>query len=159
MSLILDRAVYVEANGINKTLKQAIVDGDIGAGGGGGGTLEIFNLTVTIGTDAATLTGLCHFRCPASATISSIVIQLFEKGAVSSGTLEADIKKNTTPNDTGMTSIFSVKPSFNFATAADYATSSGTLSTSSLSAGDYLRLDLTSIPSGFRGHIQVQAYA
>ena len=53
------------------------------------------------------------------------------------------------------TTVCSVKPSFNFATAVNYATSNGTLSTTSISAGNYLRLDLTSIPSGFAGHIQI----
>lgn len=158
MSLILDRAVYVEANGLNKTLKQAIVDGDL-SGGGGSGSLEIFNATVTVGTSASTITGLLHFRSPAAGAISSVVVQLFEKGGVSSGTLEIDIKKNTSPDDVGMASIFSVKPSFNFATAVNYETSTGTINTSSFSSGDYLRLDLTSIPSGFRGHIQVMVYA
>lgn len=37
MSLIQDRAVYITADGINKTLKQAIIDGDLSGGGGGGG--------------------------------------------------------------------------------------------------------------------------
>jgi hypothetical protein len=53
------------------------------------------------------------------------------------------------------TTVCSVKPSFNFSTAVDYAVSNGTLSTTSISTGNYLRLDLTSIPSGFAGHIQI----
>jgi hypothetical protein len=36
-SLINDTQIYVTASGINKTLDDAIVDGDIGGGGGGGG--------------------------------------------------------------------------------------------------------------------------
>lgn len=154
-----DDRVYLTASGLNKTLKQAIIDGDLSGGGGGGGATEIFNVTVTVGTSAATLTGLLHFRAPSALTISSVVVQLFEKGGISSGTLEVDVKKNTSPDDIGMTSIFSAKPSFDFATAANYDTSSGTLSTSSLSTGNYLRLDLTSIPSGFRGSVQVMVYA
>ena len=34
MALTQDRAVYVTANGINKTLNQAITDNDIGGGSG-----------------------------------------------------------------------------------------------------------------------------
>lgn len=154
-----DDNVFVTANGINKTLKNAIQDGDLSGGGGSATPMEIFNATVTIGTSASTITGLLHFRAPTALTISSIVIQIFEKNGVSSGVLEVDIKKNTSPDNVGMTSIFSVKPSFDFALVANYATSSGTVLTSALSSGNYLRLDITSIPSGFRGSLQVQAYA
>jgi hypothetical protein len=129
------------------------------AASAGTGTTEIFNTTVVIGAAAATITGVLHFKAPSNLTISSIVVQLYEKGSTSSGTLSVDIKKNTTPNNVGMTSIFSVQPSFNFAVVSDYATSSGTISTSSVTSGDYLRLDITSIPSGFLGKIQVIAYA
>ena len=52
-------------------------------------------------------------------------------------------------------SVLSSKPSFNFATAQDYATSTGTVVPLIISSGTYLRLDLTSIPSGFLGHIQI----
>lgn len=158
MSLIDDRAVWVTADGINKTLKNAIQDGDIG-GPGGASPVEIFNFTMgTRGTES-TITGAMHFRAPQGLTISSVVIQIYEKNGVSSGTLTVDIKKNTSPNDVGMTSIFSAAPSFDFSTAADYATSSGTISTSSVSSGNYLRVDVTSIPSGWAGYFQVMVYA
>ena len=153
-----DDKVYLTANALNKTLKQAIIDGDLG-GGASTSVYEIFNTTVTIGTSASTATGLLHFRAPALLTITSIVVQIFEKNGVSSGTLEVDIKKNSSPDNIGMTSIFSVKPSFNFSTAPNYSTSSGTMSTSAVTSGDFLRLDLTSIPSGWRGSLQVQVYA
>jgi hypothetical protein len=52
-------------------------------------------------------------------------------------------------------SVLNSKPSFNFATAQDYATSVGTVLPLTISSGTYLRLDLTSIPSGFLGHIQI----
>jgi hypothetical protein len=51
--------------------------------------------------------------------------------------------------------LLPVKPSFNFSTAVDYETSTGTVSSANIPAGRYLRLDLTSIPSGFLGHIQI----
>ena len=126
---------------------------------GGGSPTEIFNTTVTIGSTASTATGLLYFKSPSNLTISSISVQIFEKGSIVSGTLEADIKRNTTPNDTGMSSIFSVKPSFNFSVVADYAVSTGTISTGPLVSGDYLRFDLTSIPVGFNGSLQILAYA
>lgn len=44
MSLIQDRAVFVTANTLNKTLEQAIIDGDL-AGGGGSGVVTVDTFT------------------------------------------------------------------------------------------------------------------
>lgn len=52
-------------------------------------------------------------------------------------------------------SVLLSSPSFNFATAENYATSIGTVNPLTIFSGTYLRLDLTSIPSGFLGHIQI----
>lgn len=161
MALIQDKAVFVAANGINKTLNQAIIDGDIGAGGGGGGggATEIFNNFIVLGSSAATLTGLNYFRSPSALTISSVVVQLWDKLGVAAGTLSVDIKKNSTPDNTGMTTIFSTQPSFDFATDVNFVTSSGTLSTTVLASGEWLRLDVTSIPAGWSGRFSVMVYA
>ena len=118
-------------------------------------SFDIFNTTITIGTSASTATGLLHFKATQNITLTSIKAQLFEKNGVSSGILEVDVKKNSTPDDVGMTSICSIKPSFDFASISDYAISNGTISTTSISSGEYLRLDLTNIPTGFVGHVQL----
>ena len=159
MALIQDKAVFVTASGINKTLRQAIIDGNIGGGGGSATPLEIFNNFVVLGLSAATLTGLNYFRAPTALTISSVVVQLWDKFGVATGTLSVDIKKNTTPADVGMATIFSVQPSFNFATAPNFSTSSGTLSTTAVAEGEWLRLDVTSIPAGWSGRFSVMVYA
>lgn len=116
---------------------------------------NIFNTTVTIGTSASSASGLLHFKAHQNMTLISLSAQIFEKNGISSGTLEVDVKKNSTPDDIGMTSVCSVKPSFNFASISDYETSNATLSTTSISTGEYLRLDLTNIPAGFAGHVQI----
>ena len=118
-------------------------------------SVDIFNTTVTIGTSASTATGLLHYQATHNMTLTTIKAQLFEKNGVSSGTLEVDVKKNSTPDDVGMTSICSIKPSFDFSSVSDYAVSSGTILTTSISSGQYLRLDLTNIPTGFVGHVQI----
>jgi hypothetical protein len=160
MAKIEDRAIYLSANGLNKTLEQAIIDGDIGAGGvGAGSSTEVFNSEIFVGAEAASLTGLSHFRAPSSKTISSVVVTLYEMNGISSGVLEIDIKLNSTPDDVGMTSIFSTLPSFDFSTSANYDTSNGVRSTSSVPSGNFLRLDITSIPSGWRGVVHVSCYA
>jgi len=160
MALIVDKAVSVTANGINKTLYQAIVDGNLSGGGGsGGGSTEIFNNTITIGSDATTITGVAYFKAPKDLTLGDVKLQIFTKNGVTSGSLSIDIEKNSTPDSVGMTSIFSVQPTINFATASDYAEDTGTKSTSVVTAGQWLRLDISSIPAGFRGTISVMVYA
>jgi len=158
MSLIQDRAVYVTANSINKSLEQAIIDGDLGDGGGGGSQIELFNDTFGTRGSAATLTGLSLFRVPFGLTISSIRLTVFELGGIASGSLTVDVKVNSTPNDVGMTSIFSAAPTLNFATAVAYQSSVGTLSTSAFTAGQWLRVDATSIPAGWVGFFHLQAF-
>ena len=121
--------------------------------------LEIYNTTIAIPFGVATMTGILHCKVPYNSNIVITQVQLFEKNGVVSGTLEVDVKKNSTPNNTGMASIFSAKPSFNFATASDYDVSTGVVGTSTITTGEYLRLDITSVPSGFVGNIQVAVYA
>lgn len=159
MALIQDKAVFVTANGINKTLRQAIIDGNIGAGGGGASSTQLFNVEIPINAVASSIMGLLHCRVPFARLVSTLVVTLYNKGSVSSGTLTVDIKKNTTPDDIGMTSIFSSPPSFDFATDPDYSEKTGTLETSALSAGDWLRIDVTSIPTGWVGTFHVSMYS
>jgi len=159
MALTQDRAVFVTANGINKTLKQAIIDGNIGGGGGGGGATQLFNIEILMPSSASTVTGFIHCRVPFTGTISLVAVTIFNKNGVATGTFTVDIKKNNSPDDTGMTSIFSDAPSFDFSVDADYATKSGTLSSSSITAGDWLRIDVTSSPTNWGGTFHVSLYA
>lgn len=155
---LLDKGVFIEALGLNKSLRQAIIDGDFAGGGGGGGATEIFNHTVLVNGNAPSLTGLSYFLCPSSITINFVRLQLYEKNGISTGNLVIDLKKNTTPEDAGMATIFSAQPVRNFATDADYTFDAGTLSSPALSAGSYLRLDVTSIPAGWAGKFQIAVY-
>jgi hypothetical protein len=121
--------------------------------------LEVFNVTVEKTSDDTSALGIAFFKAPKNLTISYFKAQLFEKGSVVSGTLSIDVKKNTNPQSSGMSSIFSVLPSFDFSSVSDYAQSSGTLSTTSVIEGEFLRLDLPSIPANFVGSIQIVMYA
>lgn len=56
--LINDDKIYVTADAINKTLKQAIIDADIGGGGGGGASqAAAFRYVVASGTGGGSSTG------------------------------------------------------------------------------------------------------
>jgi hypothetical protein len=159
MALILDRAIYLKANDLNKTLDQAIVDGDFSGGGGGGGLIEVFNFPVILGSSAQSLTGLAYFRAPSSLNLKNAFLQVWEMNSISSGLLEIDIKKGITPDDSTMVSIFSTLPQIDFSLASDYETSSGVKATSSVANGNWLRLDVSSIPSGWLGKFSVTLYA
>lgn len=113
---------------------------------------EIFNVTLV---NPSANAGYLHYKIPKNMYFNQCSVQIFEKNGISSGSLTIDIKYNTTPNDTGMTSIFSSTPSINFATASDYAEVNGTISTTGVLSGGYLRLDITSVPSGWAGAVQV----
>lgn len=117
--------------------------------------MEVFNTTIT---DIRVASGILYFRAPINMTLGEFRVQLFEKNGVSSGTLEIDIKKAVSPDNALMTSIFSVKPNTNFATNSNYASFGWTMSSNTISAGEYYRLDVTQVPSGFTGSIHVMLY-
>jgi hypothetical protein len=126
-------------------------------------SLEIFNVTIE---NIIVKDGILFFKAPRDVTISTISVQIFEKKGVTSGTLELDIKasSNKTPNGNLMTSIFTTKPSLDFSLSGvvDYSqTVNQALNqvTNKVAAGDFLRLDITSIPTGFHGSVHVVVHA
>lgn len=120
-----------------------------------GGSTELFNHSVSLNGSATSLTGLNYFCAPSAGSISQVKLQIWTKNGVASGTLSIDLKKNTTPASVGMVSMFTTQPSINFATAVDYAQDTGVLATTTFNAGDFIRLDVTSIPVGFVGTITI----
>lgn len=115
---------------------------------GGSGAIDIFNSDVLIGNNPIT-TGVAFWEAPFDLTLTECAIQIFARGVVTSGTLTIDIKKNSTPNPTGMTSVFTSAPTIDMASVGDYARATGTFNPSnqSILQGEILRLDLTSLPT------------
>lgn len=127
----------------------------VGSGSGGGytfndGVIEIANSDVIIASDAATLTGLLYFRAPAAIKIVKVQVELFTLDGVSSGILSVDVKKNTTPDGTGMATIMTAEASVDFSTAADYDIGVGAIDPllEDLAENDVIRVDVTSKPVG-----------
>jgi len=115
-----------------------------------GAKIVVFDHTVINAASASTLTGLNFFRAISGFTLSNCIISIFEKGALT-GVLEVDVKKNATPADAGMTSVFTTRPSITIASVSDYAESTNQVfntGVSQVSAGEYLRFDVTSLPTG-----------
>lgn len=109
-----------------------------------------FDFDVALGSNSDTYTGFAYYKAIQSFTITTIEIQIFNKGVITSGSLEIDIKKNSSPDDTGMTSVMSSLPSIDFATDPDYSVSIGTLSVTEqdVAVDEFLRFDITSLPVG-----------
>jgi hypothetical protein len=116
----------------------------------GGRNIEIFNLDFRIGSYASTINGVLYHEALQNFTLIECAIQIFDLGGISSGILSVDVKKNTTPNNTGMTTVFTVHPSINYTTAVAYQRDTGTfdLASQSVLKGEILRLDVTSLPVG-----------
>jgi len=133
-------------NGLNENIKDH--ETRITAVEAAAGRMVVWNFPIQNATLSNTLTGLTYWTVPFDLTIIEATCGIFEKGSLT-GTLEIDIKVNTSRNPTGMSSIFTTKPSIAFAGASDYDNSSnGVLnSLAELDEGNVIRFDATSMPS------------
>lgn len=113
--------------------------------------LTVFNDDVIINSNSITYTGVAFFSSPFDFILQSAEVQLLGKGGITTGTLEIDFKKNTSPSDVGMASVFTTRPSINFATATEFEVSTNQVFDglqSQINIGDVIRFDITSLPSG-----------
>lgn len=113
--------------------------------------VRFFNGTVLAASSFTTASGVLFHRVESGYDVTDAKVVIFDKGGISSGTLEFDIKKSSTLDFTSNVSIFTTRPSLDFSTASSYDESSNAVLDNTnkvLSEGDYLRFDITSIPSG-----------
>lgn len=120
----------------------------------------VFNNDVLNASSATSLTGLAYFRSYIPFTITTVKLQIFEKGIITSGILSFDIKKGTSLDPLTFNSVLTSEPSINFSTAVDYQESDGILDSleQSVNANEYLRLDITSLPAIPVGKFRVLVY-
>ena len=111
-----------------------------------GGAPIDFNVEGPYTVGGATQNGVVTHRVTIAGTLSSATLMTKEAGTA--GSLTVDIKRST---DAGATwiSIFQTLPTVAFS-AGNYATNNGTLLSAgvTLSVGDLLRLDITSVQTG-----------
>lgn len=138
---------------IKRLVFLAGVEVDPPSNDGAFGLIEIFNLAID---NAEIINGYAYFVAPRDLSFEEVEVELFQKNGVSSGNLTIDIQKGV--NEGAMATIFGTKPTFNFATAADYSISNGVQSVTTCDEGDLIRLDLNSVPSGFNGKFHVRFY-
>jgi hypothetical protein len=130
---------------------------------GSAAKIEVFDGNVYLGVLASTLTGIFYYVAKENFTLTACRLRIYEKAPITGGTLEIDVKVNGTFNDTGMASVFTTRPSVNFATASDYDFSTNQVFDNTkinITANQVLRIDITSLPStgGFLGKFYLQFY-
>lgn len=117
----------------------------------GASKVVVFDSTVYNGTTAASITGFIFYRAPQNFSLTSAIVSIYDTTGLSlSGTLSFDVQKSSSPDFTSSTSVFTTQPSLTSFTA--YSESSNAVfktdGTEDISAGDFLRLDLTNLPTG-----------
>ncbi len=98
---------------------------------------------------ANSLTGLSCYRASSDFTLIDAKVIWFDKTGLT-GTLEMNVRKASSADDTGAVSVFTTRPSLATASDASYAESSNAifdLNEKEISEGDYLFLDITSLPT------------
>jgi hypothetical protein len=115
----------------------------------GATVIELFNEEIIL-NDGYLPTGIAYKESLQPCNITEIAIQLFEKAPATTGSLTIDIKKNTTTNPAGFTSVLSILPTLNMTTATNYQRTTGTINPANqtLAAGNILRFDITAVPAG-----------
>jgi hypothetical protein len=109
--------------------------------------------TILNGTPAASITGgFGLYRAASAFTLTDAKLAIFDvSGPTWAGTLELDVQKASSPDFTSSVSVFSTKPSISFTSPSNYTESSNMVldvSNKDISEGDYLRIDMSSLPSG-----------
>lgn len=126
----------------------------------GASPIVVFDNTILNASSAGSLTGLNYFRAASGFNISLVQLEIFEKGAITSGIVSFDIKKGNSLDDADLSTVLTVQPSIDFATASDYDIATGTLDPleQSVTQGQVIRLDITSLPSIPLGKFRVLVY-
>lgn len=129
---------------------------------GSAGKVVCFDTTLYNASTASSLTGIIFFRAPVDFSLTEAVVAIYDTTGLSlSGTLSIDVQTASSPDFTSSTSVFTTKPSLTSFTS--YTESSNkvfkTDGTEDISAGDYLRLDIDSLPTGdILPRIQIHVY-
>lgn len=106
----------------------------------------------------ASATAVIFHRVEADIDITDCKIAIYDKNSISSGTLEIDVQKASGGNDfSASVSVFTTRPSLDLSVASNYTESNNavlSLTNKVLSEGDYIRIDITSLPTGLgRFHV------
>lgn len=99
----------------------------------------------------STITGSIFHRCQAAFDLTDAKVIVDDFTGITSGTIEIDVQKATSLDFTSSVSVFTTQPSLDLSTASNYDESNNAVfdaTNKSVSSGDWLRIDFTSIPAG-----------
>jgi hypothetical protein len=126
--------------------------------------IEVLNAPIVFGTSGVTsLIGATYFYAPANFTVTKVEVQLFTKGTATTGTLALDVLKasNLQGSPVDYASIMTTAPSIDMSTALDYQIATGVINPAqaAISEGQFIRLDVTSVPAGLQAiHVRVYGF-
>jgi len=111
----------------------------------------IFDGVVKNASSASSLTGLSAWRVPAAMTLIDAKLGLITPVGSLTGTLEMNVRKATSLDDSAAVSVFTTRPSIAMASASDYDESANMVldaNVKDLAVGEYLFLDISSLVAG-----------
>lgn len=162
-SLPNDDKIFVTALGLNKSLKQAIIDEDIGGGGGGGKREHVFKIngrfnTLTIPANAQDTLYPFDVDCK----ITDLI--LVREVAGSSGTTQVTVQVK--PPAGAWANICSVQPAISSAAGSEVSIKVGEVKANCtapvlnsspylVAAGTLMRMNLTSVEGGTPNSLSV----
>ena len=117
------------------------------------GKVEIWNDRFALSNPGSSLTGVDLWRAPQGFTLLDAKVTIQTVAGVT-GILEMDIQKSIDTDPANFSSVFTTRPSVDFATASDYDESTNAVfdvSKQTIATNEYLRLDISSIPSPISG--------
>lgn len=125
--------------------------------------IDCFNgILVNVASGVSTISGAYGiYEAQNDFTLTDAVVGIFDVSGPSwSGTLQIDVQKSSSLDFSSSVSVFTTKPSISFSSPTNYSQSSNavfSLANKDVSAGDFLRVDIDSLPSGgVLGLIQVK---
>ena len=99
----------------------------------------------------ASVTGLIFHRVQSAIDITDVKVIAGDFTGISSGTLEIDVQKASSRDFSSSVSVLTTKPSLDLSTASNFDESSNmvlSVGNKVLSEGDWIRIDVTSLPTG-----------
>lgn len=112
------------------------------------GRVVVLNDVITNASVFSTATSLHFFESPLAFTLTEFHVTIFLKGSLT-GTLELDLKKNTSLNPAGFATVMTTKPSITYASAANYDQTANAVfdnAEKDILVGDFLKIDITQAP-------------
>lgn len=113
----------------------------------GAAKVEVFNQIILPGGLFASATGIFYYVANIDFDLVEAKLSIGEVGS-GAGTIEVNLLKGTSLDSATYSTVFSTRPSIDLGTANDYDSSTNAVfSSTSVSQGDFLRIDITSFPT------------